>query len=212
MPPISTLRAGLRAYWVNWRGAVAWTIWRHIPRGKRTRSPSTSAPASRRSRSASASPRNSTPTSSRIVSALCSMSARPSSPRTSNGASVRVRNGTCSAWAASRSAWRAARPPLAPSLRCRPSGVLPACRSRPRRAASSLVAGVRRRRRPPSAGARSGSATTAAQVRERGGLVREGHRLHEVLLEARLDRGLDLLDPPDDALDLASGPRPTAGR
>ena len=46
-PPISTLLASLRAYWVNWRGAVAWTIWRHIPRGKRTRSPSTSAPASR---------------------------------------------------------------------------------------------------------------------------------------------------------------------
>ena len=32
--------------------------------------------------------------------------------------------------------------------------------------------------------------------------MREGHRLDEVLLEARLDRGLDLLDPPDDALDL----------
>ena len=35
--------------------------------------------------------------------------------------------------------------------------------------------------------------------------MRERHRLDEVLLEARLDRGLDLLDPADDALDL--GPR-----
>ena len=33
--------------------------------------------------------------------------------------------------------------------------------------------------------------------------VRDRHRLDEVLLEARLDRGLDLLDPADDALDLA---------
>ncbi len=81
-----------------------------------------SAPASCSSRSASASPRNSTPTSSRIVSALCSISARPSSPSTSNGASVRVRNGMCSACAARRSAWRAARPPLrrrfGSSIRC----------------------------------------------------------------------------------------------
>ena len=27
----ATLFAGLRAYWVNDRGAVAWTIWRHMP-------------------------------------------------------------------------------------------------------------------------------------------------------------------------------------
>ena len=33
--------------------------------------------------------------------------------------------------------------------------------------------------------------------------MRERHRLDEVLLEARLDRGLDLLDAPDDPLDLA---------
>ena len=32
--------------------------------------------------------------------------------------------------------------------------------------------------------------------------MRERHRLDEVLLEAGLDRGLDLLDPADDALDL----------
>ena len=78
-----------------------------MPRGKRTRSPSTSAPPSRRTRSASGSLRNSTPTSSRIVSALRSMSARPSSSRTSNGSSVRVRNGVRSTCAWSRAARRA---------------------------------------------------------------------------------------------------------
>ena len=92
--------------------------------------------------SASGSPRNSMPTSSRIVSALCSMSDRPSSPRTSNGASLRVRNGTCSAWLARRSAWRAARPPL--RRRCgssirRP----PSCRS-PRCAGVVVRCGPRR--------------------------------------------------------------------
>jgi hypothetical protein len=34
--------------------------------------------------------------------------------------------------------------------------------------------------------------------------VGERHRLDEVLLKARLDGGLDLLDGPDDLLDLAS--------
>ena len=53
--------------------------------------------------------------------------------------------------------------------------------------------------------------------------MREGHRLDEVLLEARLDGGLDLLDAPDDALDLGpcrarqerderTGPGRVAGR
>ena len=42
--------------------------------------------------------------------------------------------------------------------------------------------------------------------------MREGHRLDEVLLEARLDRGLDLLDAPDDALDLGPRRAPTAAR
>ena len=81
--------------------------------------------------------------------------------------------------------------------------------------ASSLVpiATVRRRRRSV-AGVGSGGAGRRrpgrqrhhrAEVRERGRLVRERHRLDEVLLEARLDGGLDLLDAPDDAFDL--GPR-----
>ena len=46
--PMTTSRAGLRARWVNTRGAVAWMSWRHIPRGNRTRVPSTSAPAARK--------------------------------------------------------------------------------------------------------------------------------------------------------------------
>ena len=84
---------------------------RAIPTGKRTRSPSTSAPAPLSSRIASGSPRNSRPTSWRITSALCSMSESPSSLSTSNGAMVRVRNGTAATAEWARAAWRAARPP-----------------------------------------------------------------------------------------------------
>ena len=90
MPPISTLFAGLRAYCVNRSGAVAWISSRHIPRGKRTRSPSTSAPASLNKAWASGASRKSIPTCSRIVSAFCSMISSPSSVSTSNGGSVRV--------------------------------------------------------------------------------------------------------------------------
>ena len=46
-PPICTDRSGLRACWVYRAGADACTSWRAMPRGKRTRVPSTSAPASR---------------------------------------------------------------------------------------------------------------------------------------------------------------------
>ena len=73
-----TLRAGLRACWVNSFGAERLTIVRHIPRGKRTRSPWTSAPASFSSCSDSGSSLKSIPISCRIVSALCSSSSRPS--------------------------------------------------------------------------------------------------------------------------------------
>src|SRR6478752_6098909 len=163
MPPISTFRSGLRAYCVNWRGAVAWTIERASPRGKRTRTPVTSAPASRNRRRASSLPRNSRPTSWRTVSALYSMSDRPAP-----------------------TSFRAA---------VRPGG--------------PLGLGWQRHDR--------------REVREGRRLVREGHGLHEMLLEPRLDRGLDLLDPPDDALDLAPrgarqqrderpGPRGVPGR
>ena len=72
------------------------------------------------------------------------MSARPSSPSTSNGASVRVRNGMCSAWAASRSACRAARPPLRRRAG-RPSAVLPAADRAP--TGGVVVRCGRRRRR-----------------------------------------------------------------
>ena len=37
------------------------------------------------------------------------------------------------------------------------------------------------------------------------GVVRDRHRADEELLEARLDGGLDLLDPPHDLLDLGAG-------
>ena len=76
-PPISTLFARLRATCVKIRGADACTICRHMPRGKRTRSPCTSAPASANICSASASLWNSIPTCSRIVSAFSSIVDKP---------------------------------------------------------------------------------------------------------------------------------------
>jgi hypothetical protein len=48
-----TLRSGLRACWVKLVGAEAWMISRHMPSGKRTRVPSTSAPAPAKIASAS---------------------------------------------------------------------------------------------------------------------------------------------------------------
>ena len=112
MPPISTLFAGLRACCVNRSGAVAWISSRHIPRGNRTRSPSTSAPASLNSLCASGASRKSIPTCSRIVSAFRSIISRPSSVSTSNGGSVRVMYGTRSGAEAARAACRPARPPV----------------------------------------------------------------------------------------------------
>ncbi len=85
-------------------------------------------------------------------------------------------------------------------------------------------AGSRRRRRrsspvaPPDA-LRCGQGHDRGQSRRRLGRVRDAHRTDEMLLEARLDRGLDLLDPADDVLDLRAGgavqqrdPRPRARR
>ena len=77
--------------WVKSRGAVAWTIERHIPRGKRTRVPSTSAPAPRKISTASGKLTISMPTCSRSVSAFYSICSRPSAEMTSTGASRRVR-------------------------------------------------------------------------------------------------------------------------
>ena len=50
--------------------------------------------------------------------------------------------------------------------------------------------------------AQRGERDALRQPRVRVGVVRDRHRVHEVLLESRLDGGLDLLDRPDDALDL----------
>ena len=80
------------------------------------------------------------PTSSRIVSALCSMIERPSSPRTSNGASVRVRNGSRSTWWLSRTARRPSRPPVRRLPIARSSVV-----SRSGRGGGGGCGGVRRR-------------------------------------------------------------------
>ena len=46
---------------------------------------------------------------------------------------------------------------------------------------------------------------SGAEVREGGGRVRDGVGGDEMLLEARLDRGLDLVDAGDERLDLAAG-------
>ena len=91
--PIWTLRAALRAPWVKRRGAVACTIERHMPRGKRTRWPVTSAPAFRKISVASGKLTISMPTCSRSVSAFSSICSRPSVEITSTGASLRVRYG-----------------------------------------------------------------------------------------------------------------------
>ena len=142
------------------------------------------------------------PTSSRIVSALCSRSREAllveDLERRELAGQERDVLGV---------AWRGAAPggPARPPLRRR-GGVVhqPSFRCR-----SATDRRRRRSARAPrlasSAGSptpRSGSATTSPRCGKRGGLVREGHRLDEVLLEARLDRGLDLLDAPHDALDL----------
>ena len=54
-------------------------------------------------------------------------------------------------------------------------------------------------------GWRPAASTTRSRFGRRRGPMRDRHRLDEVLLEARLDRRLDLLDATHDALDLAPG-------
>ena len=163
--------------------------------------------------SASGSPRNSRPTSSRIVSALCSMSdeallvedlergERPGQER--HVLDVGVEAGGLAGGAAAGAVAGSASSVIGPPSPARGDAAArvgaagrPVAAARP----SRRVGRSRQRRRP------------GRQVRERRRPVRERHRLDEVLLEARLDRGLDLLDRPDDALDLASAPRPTAAR
>ena len=177
-----------------------------MPRGKRTRSPWTSAPASRNRRSASASPRNSSPTSWRIVSAFSSMIESPSSLRISNGLNVRVRYGsrsTFSCWLA-RSATRPARPPARRPWAFdhqRSSEAWATTAASP----ASFPTLARAGRLAAGHGSPGRQLDGEAEMRHRRRLVGEGHRLDEVLLEARLDRGLDLLDLADDRLDLAPG-------
>ena len=166
-----------------------------MPRGKRTRSPSISAPAPRNSSIASGASRKSIPTCSRIVSAFSSSSASPSSETTSTGASVRVRNGTLSTTALqprrlprrapSRTASAASRsrdPPLTTTcgtlLRCssargkpnrprQPRVRVDVVRDRHRVARSAPGSAARPRSRPSRPGARPPRSRFARPVEER---------------------------------------------
>ncbi len=107
-PPKRRLRAGLRAYSVNSRGAV-FSSCRARPRGMCTRSPSTSAPAPRHRRRDSGSRRNSMPISCRIVSAFASMISTASVLSSSTAGSLRRMYGYLAAWVRAR-ARRTSRP------------------------------------------------------------------------------------------------------
>ena len=140
-----------------------------------------------------------------MVSAFSSIWARPSSPRTSNGASVRVEERHVLGVGRQPERLPGGPSPAPMSLRLDHQSTslppaLPAATARRRRrslrASEPLVPGAR----DPL-----GQRDDPRQVGERRRPVRERHRLDEVLLEARLHGRLDLLDPPDHALDL--GPR-----
>ena len=135
---------------------------------------------------------------------------------TSNGASVRVRNGTVSTCAAARApgAMRASRPPLAAAgglagHRASSAGWTGAGRLAGRSAGSARSravvvrgrpgAGVARPRRPAATATGGAGSATARRAAGTARSVRDAQRPHELLLESRLDRGLDLVD--------ASGPR-----
>ena len=163
--------------------------------GSAPASPSTSAPASAKRverRRGSRAP--SMPTSSRIVSALCSMHREAllaTRPRT--GASVRVRNGSRAATCGGAVAL--ARRPSAAASRRRVRASSRSRRSITWSSRSNVVAVVGRR--SASAGRRRARQRRPATARcgvRRGG-VRERHRRDEQLLEARLGRGLDLGRP-----------------
>ena len=179
-PPMCTMLAGFRATWSNPRGAVACTSWRASPRGNRTRSPSTAHPAPFSNSSASGASRNSIPTCSRIVSALCSIVARPSSLTISTGVSSRVMNGTRSATAARRGRaclLSAGATPARRRLDVAPVSSLTCCSSRVGWRVRGGGAVARRDDAP------AGRSTTAPKPRERIGGVRDAHRPDEVLLE-----------------------------
>ena len=115
-PPISTDLAGFRACWIKLDGAVFINS-RQRPFGKWTRSPLTSAPASFHISSASASSRNSIPTSSSRISALASINAAPSSSSRSTGGIARFTTGRLGRVNFPLICLRLAAPPLARLLR-----------------------------------------------------------------------------------------------
>ncbi len=137
----------------------------------------------------------------------------PPRDRTSNGFSVRVMNGTFSATACSArgAAARAAAGRRGLGRSVAHAVLLPSVPSAPASAAAWPVRRPARRAGRP----RRRAAGTAP-------CVRDAHRVDEVLLEPRLDRGLDLLDASDHVLDLRArravqqrdpraGPRRVAG-
>ena len=195
---------------MNWRGAVAWTIRRHIPRGKRTRVAVDvgAGVAEDPERLGVAAELDADLLEDRVGVVLDERQALLAEDLERGELAGQERD----VLGVGREPQRLARRPTAaaPSLRVvHQASSLGA--DRDRAPASSFVAGV------GDAGGRGRRAAfrqgdDSGQVRERRGLVREGHRLDEMLLEARLDGGLDLLDPPDDRFDLASAPRPTGAR
>ena len=215
IPPISTLFASLRAYWVNWRGAVAWTICRHIPRGNRTRSPWTSAPASR----------------SRPERVLVAAELDADLLEDRVGVVLDDREALLAEDLERGQRAGEERQPLdlvaeadgAPALAATGAPVAHALahRSSPGPGRAGVAAVPRRpaaaRGGPPAPAFRPGVAATVGRDRPGrqrddpleigagGRPVRDRHRLDEMLLEPRLDRGLDLLDAADDGLDLAPG-------
>ena len=109
--PIWTLRARLRATCVNRRGAVAWTIERHMPRGKRTRWPVDvgAGVAEDLDRIREVDDLDPDLFEERVGVRPRSAPGR-SVEMTSTGGSRRVRYGSVSMARARRSVWRAARP------------------------------------------------------------------------------------------------------
>ena len=160
-----------------------------MPRGNRTRSPSTSAPAAAYSvqRVGIVAHDHADLFEDRVGVVLDdARGPRRSPPRTA--ASVRVRNGDASMCVASRAAWR----PAPPSR-------------------STARGGSRRHEAPPSPGrtrpAARRAATSAAPRWRPATVVGVGkpHRADEVRLERGLDRGLDLHDLARDPGDLGAG-------
>ena len=205
IPPISTFRSGLRAYWVNWRGARRLDdLAAHPAREADPLAVDVGAGvAQQRERLGVAAELEADLLEDRVGVVLDERQALLAEDLERRERAGQERDVLGVGRQPERLAGgpAAAAPPRAVSSISRPPCVPTATAPAP----SSLVAGVGAGRRRSPARRVAAASTTRRQVREGGRLVREGHRLDEVLLEARLDGGLDLLDPPDDALDL--GPR-----